>query len=128
SRALALGVFFQRGGARAGKADAADPDAVLEIEGFAIGHDDLARNDAELTLFTTMAFDDIAGADRKSARELAHSHETLSYGTRAAGQRRRANRASPCLKELRGQHLQVPGSPGRHATSQLAVKNARKQL
>src|SRR5262245_26096873 len=102
SRMLALAVFFQPGGTRAGEADAADPDSVLEIEGLAVGHDDLARNDTKLTLFTTMAFDDIAGADRKSARELAHSHETLSYGTRAAGQRRRANRVSPCLKELRG--------------------------
>jgi len=72
-------MFLEPGGARPSEADAADLDAVLEIERLAVWHDDLARNHAQFTLFAAVTFDHITGADRKSARELAYSHESLSY-------------------------------------------------
>src|SRR6476660_1978713 len=77
--ALALTMLFETSGARPGKTDADDLDAVLEIERLAVGHDDLARNDEQLTFFASVAFDHISGTDRKSARKLAYSHGSLSY-------------------------------------------------
>src|SRR3979490_1005511 len=84
-RALALPMFVEPGRTRPCEADTTDLHTVPEIERLAVGHDDLARNDAQLTLFAAVALDDIAGADRKSARELAHSHGSLSCGVRTTG-------------------------------------------
>src|ERR1700720_1473374 len=100
--ALALTMLFEPGGARPGETDAADLDAVLEIERLAVGHDDLARNDAQLTFFASVAFDHITGADRKSARELAYSHGSLSYWGTSGGTTRPGTNISPTFGRTAG--------------------------